>query len=138
MDCISDYVVRLVKSLPKEPVDFTKPVVDQIDYEDHEKIVNALYNGIKSGYVAFYSQVWDLRQKCDEYVIAVMTNDARLNPNLNDTVESKPNEPDFILNQMIDSLNNTDPESLLFDQIERAIERRKKIISSRVSETNLK
>lgn len=138
MDCISDYVVRLVKSLPKEPVDFNKPVVDQIDYEDHEKIVNALYNGIKSGYVAFYSQVWDLRQKCDEYVIAVMTNDIRLNPNLNDTVESKPNEPDFILNQMIDSLNNTDPESLLFDQIERAIERRKKIISSRVSETNLK
>ena len=136
MYSITDYVIYLTKTLPKEPVDFDQPVADQIDYEDHEKIVNALYNGIKSGYVAFYSQVLDLRQKCDEYVIAIMTNDPRLNPKVIRDNTNKPIEPDFILDQLVESLNNTDPESLLFTQIERAIERRKAIIRSRVSETN--
>lgn len=135
MYSISDYILLLAKNVPKVDVDFSIPVGDQIDYEDHNKIVDGLYNGITLGYVSFLGRVNDLRSVCDSYVVAAMTYDKRLNPNAKDNVVEN-NRSDFILDKLIDSLNNTDPESLLFKQIEDAIEKRKSIINSNVSEAD--
>ncbi len=134
MYSISEYILLLVKNVPKIDVDFSIPVSDQIDYEDHTKIVDGLYNGITLGYVSFFGRVKDLRSVCDSYVVAAMTYDKRLNPNAKEQVAE--HKSDFILDKLIDSLNNTDPESLLFKQIEEAIEKRKSIINSNASEAD--
>ena len=137
MYTITDYILRLVKTLPKEPVDMSIPVADQIDYEDHEKIVDALHRAIESGNVMFYGRPRDLREVCESYVVSCMTHNKTFNPLVTEEVVPEANS-DFILNKLLDSLNETDPESLLFEQLEKAIERRKNIVNSNLSKTNLK